>query len=301
MALRDPFRREGFLSVYGPASLLGLLGIWAGALILGFAGLQWAVGSNVVASDKAPPTFWTDLYFSGTNFFTLGLGDVEPHSASARILAVIEAGMGFGFLALAVSYLPVLYQSFAQRERAISMLDARAGSPPHAAGLLGSCPGHTGVEQLLRDWERSAAELLESHLSYPVLAFYRSQHVSQNWLAALTAVLDTCSLVLASQTGSLQAQARLTYRMSLHAIADLSEVLASHEPALSRDRLTQHTLDELRKRLPAGYLADVAEVARLAELRREYEPAAEALSTLLMMPLPPWFRDDSAPSSLRSG
>ncbi len=274
----DSSRREGLLSVYGPASLLGLLGLWAVALILGFAGLQWAIGSHIVASDGATPTFWTDLYLSGTTFFTLGLGDVAPRSAGARTLTVIESGTGFAFLALAVSYLPVLYQAFTQRETSISLLDARAGSPPHAAGLLAGCQGRFGVEQLLRDWERWAAELLESHLSYPVLAFYRSQHVEQNWLGALTAILDTCSIVLASEIADLNPQAGMTFRMSLHALLDLRHILVSEGPVHFADRLPGEVLEELLRRLPAGYLADAAAIERLEQLRREYEPAAAELS-----------------------
>src|SRR5262249_42126864 len=76
--------------------------------------------------------FLLDLYMSGTNFFTLGLGDVTPQSTVSRLLTVIEAGMGFGFLAAIISYLPVLYQAFSRRELSISLLDAPARDP--AAG-----------------------------------------------------------------------------------------------------------------------------------------------------------------------
>ena len=74
------------------------------------------------------------MYLSGTTFITLGMG--VPHTRVARAVLVLEAGIGFGFLALVISYLPVLYQSFAQRETSILLLDARAGSPPTAAELL---------------------------------------------------------------------------------------------------------------------------------------------------------------------
>src|SRR5204863_6718456 len=137
-------------------------------------------------------SFRTYLYFSGSTFFTLGLGDVVAGTWTGRILTVLEAGMGLGFLAIVVGYLPVLYQAFSRRELNISLLDARAGSPSTAAELLRRhFDGNASVElgAFLRDWERWAAELLESHLSYPVLAYYRSQHSNQSWLAAMTTIL----------------------------------------------------------------------------------------------------------------
>src|SRR5262249_29929917 len=119
-------RRDALMSFYGPLSLLGLLALWAGGLVLGFALIQYGLGSHVRAADEAT-SFDLDLYMSGTTFFTLGLGDVVPVTWLARLLDVLEAGIGFGFLAIVIGYLPVIYQSFSRREVIISMLDARAG------------------------------------------------------------------------------------------------------------------------------------------------------------------------------
>ena len=185
--------QETWLSFFGPASPLILLSLWAGALITGFALLQWSVGSTFLTGDGSTG-FLTDLYLSGTTFFTLGLGDAIPGNGLARLLVVIESGMGFAFLALIIGYLPALNQSFSRREVSISLLDARAGSPPTAGEMLrrhGNAAGREGLRQLLNQWERWSAELLEGHLSYPVLAYFRSQHRNQSWLAALTAILRT--------------------------------------------------------------------------------------------------------------
>jgi hypothetical protein len=75
---------------------------------------------------------------------------------------VIEAGIGFAFPALVIGYLPVLYQSFSRREVSITLLDARAGSPPSAEELLrGSWSDPEELIVLLREWERwSSAALL---------------------------------------------------------------------------------------------------------------------------------------------
>src|SRR3984893_7603928 len=147
--IKDRNRRENFLGIYGPLGLLFLLSTWILGIIMGFASLQWACGSGYSAPEGVP-TFATDLYVSGTTFFTLGLGDVIPKTAVARAFTVIEAGLGFGILAIVIGYLPVLYQAFSRREVNISLLDARAGSPPTAAELLRSHSHHHGMEALRR-------------------------------------------------------------------------------------------------------------------------------------------------------
>jgi Ion channel len=205
--MRRPKRRETFLSVFGPLSLLFLFVLWAAGIILAFGLLYYSVArfeGAAGAAHSGPHDFVTCLYLSGTTFFTLGLGDVTPFRWGERWLTVIESGLGFGFLALVFSYLPVIYQAFSRREVNIVLLDSRAGSPPTAAELIRRHAGLTGwneLHQLLRDWERVAAEILESHVSYPVVAYFRSQHNNESWLAALTAILDASALLIAGMTG----------------------------------------------------------------------------------------------------
>ncbi|WP_141727912.1 potassium channel family protein, partial [Thermogemmatispora onikobensis] len=124
-------RREYYLSLYGPLSLLFLLVIWAVSLVSGFALLQWSLGMTAHTPEQQV-SLSTLFYFSGTTFFTLGLGDIAPAAGLPRLVTVIEAGTGFGFLALVLSYLPVIYQAFSRREASIAQLDAHAGSPPSA-------------------------------------------------------------------------------------------------------------------------------------------------------------------------
>src|SRR5437867_152541 len=225
--------RNTLLSVFGPALLLSLLALWAVELIAGFALLHWSLGTNLPAAEGG---FFSHLYFSGTTFFTLGYGDLVPTDAVGRALSVLEAGLGFAYLAVTVSYLPVLYQAFSRREITISLLDARAGSPPTAGELLrrlaaGRSPA--GAGPLLVEWERWSAELLESQLSFPVLSYYRSQHDNQSWLATLTAVLDTCAFLIVGVKGHNPYQAQLTFAMARHAAVDLALVLKT--PPLASD------------------------------------------------------------------
>jgi hypothetical protein len=284
-------RRETFLGIYGPLSLLLLFVMWAVGLVFGFALLYWAAGSAEV-SFRESPTFWTDLYMSGTTFFTLGL--VTPHTPTTRFITVLEGGTGFGFLAVVISYLPVLYGAFSRREVNISLLDARAGSPPTAAELLRRHVQGQNLEALgkfLRDWEVWSAELMESHLSFPVLCYYRSQHDNQSWLAAITAVLDTCALLKSCAEGALQWQSQLTFAISRHALVDLAQVLRIPPKQPVADRLSENDLEQLRDLLSFACVPVCSREAaeeKLRDLRSTYEPYVNGLSERLLMPYPPW-------------
>lgn len=279
-------RRESYLSTYGPISLLFLIGLWGGILITGFAFLLWAAGF-----DFGSPI--TALYVSGWTFTTLGIGDFAPKTDLARLITVIEAGMGFGFLAVVISYLPVLYQGFSRRETTISMLDEWAGSPPSAGDLLRRAIAADEVKQLIPlmgTWELWTAELLESHLSYQVLCYFRSQHENQSWLAALTAILDFSALWQASKATGHTWQARRVYAMGRHALGDLSQVLRAAPKFDVPERLSEAELAAMVDALAeAGVAVDPAAFRdRLKKLRKGYEPYAAALSDELLMELPPW-------------
>ncbi|HKV37896.1 MAG TPA: potassium channel family protein [Blastocatellia bacterium] len=290
-------QRETYFGFFGPLSLIILLCVWAGVLIVGFGLLHWAIRTPLQTSQESIG-FGAYVYFSGTTFFTLGYGDVTPVAALGRALAVIEAGIGFGFLALVIGYVPVIYQAFSRRESTISLLDARAGSPPTAAELLRRHAHYmTELDQLLRDWERWSAELMESHISYPLLCYYRSQHNNQSWLAALTAVLDACALVATGVDGASRRQAQLTFAMARHAVVDLAQIFNTPPRAPVPDRLPPEELLRLRASLaPAGVLLKGGRGAdlELAELRQRYEPYVNALADYLYVQLPPWVPSTTA-------
>ena len=182
---------------------------------------------------------------SGTTFFTLGLGDIHPKGAVARLLTVVEAGTGFGFLAIVIAYFPVLYQSFSRREAQLTLLDAWAGSPPAAAEVLQRLAAHGEIAALnpfLKEWEYWSSDLLESHISYPVVAYCRSQHQRQSWVSALAAVLDVSALVVVGIDELPTWQAHVTFAIARHAAVDLSQVLRAR-PDAEADRLPQEDLE----------------------------------------------------------
>ena len=296
--LKSKRQRENVLSYFGPLALILLFGLWAIGFILGFAFVGWSFGTQYLHGLHS--SFLTDLYTSGTTFFTLGFADITPSSPAERFLSVFEAAVGFGFLGLVISYLPLFYQSFADREILISMLDEWAGSPPSAGELLrrlGVDERLSDLEQFLRDWEEWAAELLERHLSYPILGAFRSQHENQSWVASLTMILDLCALIRVGVEGVSKRTGRLTYAIAMHAVGDLTQVyrLTPHSP--SEDRLPPSDLVKLREILAEAHIqlrADPAVEDGLALLRAEYEPYVNALAEFLLMELPPWFAGPDA-------
>lgn len=298
VALRIPPGRwqQNFLSLFGPLSLLTLFVLWVLGLVTGFGLLHWSLGTPLNPTGQSADLA-TYLYLSGETFFTLGYGDFTPTSSFGRLLAAGEAGMGFGFMAVIIGYLPVLYQAFSRREVTIALLDARAGSPPSAGQFL-LRPAQAGslaaVEPFLAEWERWCAELLESHLSFPVLSFYRSQHDNQSWLAALTTVLDSCAVLLAVAKDTARYQAQLTFAVARHAAVDLALVFKTPPAAPEADRFPEDQLLKLRELLREAGVAvheGPAAAAKLAELRGLYEPFVHALARYFLFALPPVLPD----------
>jgi len=293
-------RREAadtMLGIFGPLGLLSILGLLSAGVILTYAGLHWAVSTHLGGSRAVG--FGNDLYFSAGTFVS-ATTPTTPTGGPGKTLQIVEAANGLGFLAIAIGYLPALFQAFSRRESAVARLDPRAGSPPSPGRLLersGERGGWAELDEYLLEWETWTAELMETHLSYPILGYFRSQHVDQNWLAALTTVVDASAYAIAfGPDGSTEA-AELTFRIGSHALGDLGYTLSARrverdpEPR-SRDRLPRADLDELRRRLEgSGLHSDADEDAcaeRLAELRSSYEPFAIAISRHLALDLPDW-------------
>ncbi len=300
--IRGIRRRETTLSFYGPLSLLFLMATWAFGLILGFALLYYGMGTPF-SDPLGYHGLRTCLYVSGTTVFTLGIGDVIPHTRWARDLIVVEAGIGLGFVAVVIGYLPVLYGAFSKRESTISLLDPRAGSPPTAAELLSRHAFDGGAAELtilFAEWERWSAELLESHISYPLLCYFRSQHDNQSWLSALTAILDATTLTLSVLDNEAARQAHRTFAMARHAVVDIAQVFAldtvkcQHYATTHADRLNPEQWAELR-----GFLFKVGlepsqtpeTLLALTHLREMYQGQVLALSQHLQMPLQPFLAD----------
>jgi hypothetical protein len=289
-----PKSQSTFLSIFGPFSLLGLFAVWGISLLFAFALMNWSIHASFKPPEGDELTFPLYFYMSGTTLTTLGLGDVIPRSPVARLITVIEAGLGLGFVALVIAYLPVLYQAFSRREAEISLLDARAGSPPAAAELVrrSARRGRSeGLEKFLEDWERWCSQIMESHISFPVLCYFRSQHTNQSWVTAITAILDTCALCLACLEPESNPQAQLTFAIGRHAVVDITQVFHKEPSTNMPERLSYESFLSIREALREHNLKLCPEDEswdKLQEMRRLYEPYVFTLSRHLRMDVAPW-------------
>lgn len=289
--------REDFIGVYGPLSMVMIFALWAVCLIAGFGLLQWAVQSPSTGDQWQ--SLASEMIVSGDAFFTLGYGDIVPRNAMARLLVILEAGTGFGFIALTVGYLPVLYQHFVRRDLQLIEFTARAGARPTAAALLAWHAQGTPeqLDRWLRDWEVWACDIVESHSVYPMLAFYRSQHEGQSWLAALAVVLDTCALLITGREESTELQSAATFSAARRVLDEISQSLrVGIEPHRPDRRLPVGKLERLSPiiaRVVPGWQDDAATLQALGKLTRSYEPQLESLAAYLLLDLPDWITDDA--------
>ena len=283
--------RNASLAAFAPATLLILVAAWVVLLSTGFGLMQWG---TPLSRPQETGHLLSYLYLSGTTLLTLGYGDLTPIDGTGRVMAVGEATTGFIFLALIVGYIPVLYGPFARREQTMLRLDARAGSEPTGIEMIlrhRECPEL--LVALLLDWEELSSALLEAYLSYPILAYYRSQHDDQSWLRSVTAVMDACALVGVSKDVSpaLRFQAHATFAMARHLLVDLAYILDA-EPEKGR-ALDDDVYLRMRARLPAL----PASSESLATVRVTYEPFVAALARDLALEAPAWALNRHAPDN----
>jgi hypothetical protein len=297
---------DTMLGLYGPFGLLLNLVLWVTAMMFGYACLQWAAGSHLGALHHTV-SFGNDLYFSAATMTTDGPSSLTAQDTLARIVQVIDAGSGLAVLAIVIGYLPSLYQAFSRREATVSQLDARAGSPPSAGRLLLRSADHEGwpaLNRYLGSWEQWVAELMETHLAYPVLAYFRSQHVNQNWLAAICTVLDACVFAIAAAPHGTVDSARFTFAIARHAVADLSYSFHVTPTAPPHERLPTAQLQELIGQLrelgiEMGAEPDVI-AERMIRMRAFYEPYVNALADRLELAMPPWLAPESPTDNWRT-
>jgi hypothetical protein len=297
---------DTMLGLYGPFGLLLNLVLWVTAMMFGYACLQWAAGSHLGPMHHSV-SFGNDLYFSAATMTTDGPASLTAQDTLARIVQVIDAGSGLAVLAIVIGYLPSLYQAFSRREATVSQLDARAGSPPSAGRLLLRSADHEGwpaLNRYLGGWEQWVAELMETHLAYPVLAYFRSQHLGQNWLAAICTVLDACVFAIAAAPAGSVDSARFTFAIARHAVADLSYSFHVSPTPPPYERLPTSQLEDLLAQLAALGIEMGAEpqviAERMVRMRAFYEPYVNALAERLELALPPWMAPESPTDNWRT-
>jgi hypothetical protein len=287
-------RREGFLGTFGALSVILLLAAWVTGLMIGYGLLFDSVADQLhPASDH----FGASLYFAGVSLLTIGFGDIVPVGGSARLIALIAAANGLGLIALVITLLFTLYGSFQRREVAVVVLEAGAGAPPSGvtlletyalAGILDDLPG------VFREWQSWAAEVLDSHIAYPILAYFRSSHDNDSWISSLGAVMDASTLVLTTVKGGPKGWAKLSRAVGGHCLEDLVNYFGlPHEPEVGVER---EEFEEARRRLAkAGFELEDADQAwaHFSRLRQSYAGRVNALARYWATPPAQWIGDRS--------
>jgi hypothetical protein len=279
---------DGFLGFFAPGAAVLLLAMWLLVLILGYGLILFALRGEL---QPATATFGETLYYAGTSVLTLGYGDFVATGTLSRIASITAGASGLALVALVITFLFSLFGSYQRREVLIVRLAARAKSPPSAATLLETYARLEIVDQLpalFAEWEAWTAEVLDTHVAYPLLAFFRSSHDNVSWISALGAVLDTAALVLTTIKGVPRAQAEITKRVGAHLVEDMTNNfgLTGDGSSVARDEF-QHVYRRLER---AGYELEPEEDAwrRFERGRGSYAGRLEALATYWATPATLW-------------
>jgi hypothetical protein len=216
--------RDSIFGLFGPGSAILLLGVWLATLIVGFGLMLYALRDELV---PVPSDVGTTIYFAASSLLTIGYGDVVAQGAASRVLVIVAAAGGLGAVALVVTFLFSLYGSYQRREVAVVSLQAAAGAPPSAVELLetyASLGLRDRLDPLFREWETWSAEVLDSHVAYPILGFFRSSHDNLSWISALGTILDAATLVVTTIEDLPRGDAELCRRVGSHLVEDLSNI-----------------------------------------------------------------------------
>jgi hypothetical protein len=294
LRMGSPERREAFLGTFGSLVAILLLIAWVAGLILGYGLIFEALAAQI---RPAPENLGTAVYFAGVSMLTLGFGEIVATGGVARLIALVAAASGLGLFALVITFLFTLYGSFQRREVAVVVLEAGAGAPPSGVNLLETYAllGILGdLPRVFADWQAWAAEVLDSHLAYPILAYFRSSHDNDSWISSLGAVMDAATLVMTTIEGGPYGWAKLSRAVGGHCLEDLAIYFRLQvEPEVGLER---GEFDEARRRLEqAGFaLRDAEESwANFARLRSEYAGRVNALARYWATPPAQWIGDRS--------
>ena len=286
--------RDRDLALYGPISLFSLAATWLVLSGIGYMLMFWSLGVRPLREA---------LVLSGSSIYTLGFS--VPPNLPTTVLAFSEAGVGLVLLAMVISYLPSMYQSFQRREAAVAALDIRANTPPTATALLirsSIIGGWDRLEELWRDWETWFVDVTETHTSLPALVFFRSPHWEHSWVTASGAVLDGASLRASTVDRPRSPDAELCIRagyVALRRIADFFGIRHNPDPHWPEESISidRREFDQVCRELAEAGVplkADLEQAWRdFAGWRVNYDRVLLALAALTMAPYAPWSSDRS--------
>jgi hypothetical protein len=287
-------RSEARLAAFAPVALLTLFLIWAAALVLGYGLVLNGLAQQIRPS---PPDFITSIYISASTLVPLAYGDFVPEGFLARGVIIAESATGVVLAALAITLLFSLYESFRAREELVVSLDALAGAPPTAVQLLETAAKHhmrPPLEDTFEDWRKWSAMVLESHLAYPLLIYFRSSHDNEAWINSFGAVMDAAVLTLSTIDDGADGPAHLMFTVGNHLVEDMSWVFnikSSDDPIVERSEYDA----AVQRLIKVGYrIRDLdAGWKKFAEMRAKYATGLNQMALWLAIPPAQWIGDRS--------
>jgi len=292
--IEETGRKEGWLATFAPIGVLMMFLVWAIAFVAGY-GLM--IDGFRDEMHPIPGDFWESLYFSAGTLVPLSYGDYVPIGVMARLTTIAESTTGVALAALAITLLFSLYESFQRREELVVTLDALAGAPPSGVQILETSAELTMRDQLVKtfdDWRAWTAAVLESHLAYPILFYFRSSHDNEAWLNSFGAVMDAANLVVSTVDGEAKGSARLTLTIGNHLIEDMAwNFRYTAEPYVGVER---HEFIEAVERLrKAGYECREDEAAwqHFSKIRLKYAYALNEMARRFAIIPAVWIGDRS--------
>ena len=290
----SPRAREAFLGSYGPFALILLLIVWVVGLMFGYGLIIDSVSDQL---KPASTDLGTSTYFSAISMLTIGYGDIVPIGPVTRVVAVVEGATGLGVVAIVISLLFSLYGSFERREVMIITLDSIAGAPPSGVVLLENSLHNDMIQHLeetFDEWKIWSAQVLESHLAYPILAYFRSSHDNESWVSAIGAMLDAAVLVLTTVEDVERGPAKVLYGVGTHMVEDFSwffNFSHVHEVGIERFEFEQ-ACDRLAE---VGFTLTDRDIAwaKFSELRAAYAVPLNEMGRYWSIPPALWIGDRS--------
>ena len=292
--IADEGRREDFLGTYAPLALTLYLAMWVAGLILGYGAIFYGLREYV----KPVPSFGESLYFAGSSLLTIGYGDFVPVGGPARWLAIFAGASGFGVVAVGTAFLFQIFASFQQREIFVVTLGSRGGAPASGVTLLETYARFEmarDVDQVFEEGQRWAAMVMESHLAYPILAYFRSSHDAESWVGTIGALLDASTLYLTLVDGLPKGHAAMMNHTGRHMVHDLAHYFTlGTEPGSAGIDATEFENARVRL-LEAGLPVRSTEDAweRFAEIRQTYAAPLNAMASWWRIPPAQWVGDRS--------
>ncbi len=280
--------QDRILALSEPVALITLLASWLLLAVLGFTLVNWGIGSQ---------SFVAAFSEAGSSVFTLGFA--LSHAESSKVVDFVAAGTGMVLVALQIAYLPTLYAAYNRRETLVTLLESRAGAPAWGPELLirhqlvGTVDN---LANLFAEWERWAADVAESHSTYPSLLYLRSPRTKNSWIVSLIAVMDAAALLLAIDPEGAPIEARMCIRMGFTCLRDIALATSiPFDPDPQPDdpvALPRAQFDDARARLvAAGFATSRPEEEAWAHFRGwrvNYEAVGYAVAARFNAPPAMW-------------